>query len=351
MNVHTARTAHAEHTVPATMTAWAQRGYGGPETVAPTELPVPRPKSGEALVRVRATGLNAADARIMRGDPALLRLGFGLTRPRQSVRGIDIAGTVVSIGSAVTGVAVGDEVVAESIGGGLASVVAVPVSRLVRRPAEVSAEHAAALPIAGGTAMQALDRAAVAAGHRVLVIGAGGGVGTFTVQLAKLRGAETWAMCGARARALVERLGASRTLDYRQTVPGALPLNSFDAVIDIAGVAPLRVLHDLLVPGGTLVMVAGDGSPVLGPIPRMLRAALLRTRERRRLRPLAATAKPELLRELVALVQRGSLEPVIERAYDFAEARDALTRIDSGHVVGKIVVRAVADDERAQHDE
>lgn len=322
----------------ARMPAWVQRAYGGPENVTLGELPVPTPRSGQVVVRVRATGLNAGDARILRGDPFLVRLAFGFTRPRQPVRGMDVAGTVTAVGRRVTGFAVGDEVVAEAGGGGLAPYAAIDARRLVRRPASVAADAASALPIAGGTALQALDLAAVSGGRRVLVIGASGGVGSFAVQLATRRGAEVWALCGARSQALVEEMGAARTFDYRETDAGDLLANSFDAIIDIAGTAPLRVLHDLLAPGGTLVLVAGTGGKVLGPIPRMLEAALRPKREGRRIRSLAATAKPEVLEELLGFVAEGRLVPVIAHHYPFEEADQALALIDSGRTVGKLVV-------------
>ena len=215
------------------------------------------------------------------------------------------------------------------------------------------------LPLAGGTALQALDLAGIGlveepgpgsesgseanAARRVLVIGASGGVGTYAVQLARIRGAEVWALCGERSRQIVEDLGAARTFDYRQTVAQDLPPNTFDAIIDIAGTAPLGALHNLLRPGGTLAMVAGGGK-VLGPIPRMLRAALLRKRGGRRIRSLMAVAKPEALQELLALAEQGRLHPAIERRYEFAEAAEALAHIDSGRVVGKILVCAARSD-------
>ncbi|WP_223170571.1 NAD(P)-dependent alcohol dehydrogenase [Microbacterium sp. NIBRBAC000506063] len=250
-----------------TMRAWTQRGYGGPETVSRERLPVPSPKPRQVVVRMRAVGLNAGDVHLLRGDPLLVRLAFGLMRPKQPVRGMDVAGRVTAVGAKVSGFAVGDEVVAEAGGGGLASFVPVDAKRLARRPENVDPDAAAVLPIAAGTAAQALDLAGVAAGHRVLVIGASGGVGTFAVQLTTIRGAEVWALCGQHSQQLVEDLGAVRTFDYRQTDAGDLLANSFDAIIDLAGTAPLRVLHDLLAPAGTLVLVGGEGGRVLGPIP------------------------------------------------------------------------------------
>ncbi|MGA7148216.1 MAG: zinc-binding dehydrogenase, partial [Microbacterium sp.] len=201
---------------------------------------------------------------------------------------------------------------------------------------------AAALPIAAGTAWQALERGGVGRGHRVLVIGASGGVGTFSVQLAALRGAEVWALCGERNRGLVERLGAARSFDYREVQPGSPELGDarFDAVIDIAGTAPLRSLQALVRDGGSIVLVSGEGGRILGPVGRIVGASIRSIGSKRPLRPLAAVAKAEVLTELVELAASGALVPVIERTYPFGEARAALAHIDAGHAVGKVVVTA-----------
>jgi NADPH:quinone reductase-like Zn-dependent oxidoreductase len=332
-------------TIPApvdTMTAWAQDRYGGPERLASCEVEVPLPGAGEVLLRVRATGLNAGDIRVLRGDPLLVRAFFGLRHPRNPVRGMDVAGTVVAVGPGVDEFRVGDEVVGELPGGGLASFAIAPVSRLVRRPAAVAPQVAAALPIAGGTAWQALDLAGVAAGSRVLVIGASGGVGTFAVQLAAHRGAEVSALCGDRNRRLVQELGAVRTADARRVRAGTEQLGppSFDAVIDIVGTMPLRSLHRMVRPGGVVVLVAGAGGRVLGPARRIIGAALRSLGSGTRFRPLAATAKPGILAQLLDLVAADTLRPVIERTYPLAEAPAALAHVDAGHTVGKVVVTA-----------
>ncbi|WP_375237510.1 NAD(P)-dependent alcohol dehydrogenase [Microbacterium schleiferi] len=323
-----------------TMVAWLQRRYGGPEVVESAQLPVPTPGATDLLVRVRACGIHAGDVRLMRGDPYLVRLAFGIRRPRARTRGMDVAGTVVAAGSEVTDFRPGDEVVAEiGVGGGLAEYAIIPAARAVARPADVPARIAAALPVSGGTAWQALDAAHVASGSRVLVIGAAGGVGTYTVQLAAQRGAEVWALAGERALDLMTDIGAAHAFDYRRVQPGSpeIPAESFDAVIDIAGTAPLSALRGLLRDGGTVVLVSGAGGKILGPMGRMLKAVFL-SRRRRRIRSLAATARPEILAQLLELTDRGSIRPVIERTYSLDAARDALAHVDAGHAVGKVVV-------------
>ena len=321
-----------------TMSAWEQGGYGPASGLRRVERPIPEPGRGEVLLRVRATALNAGDVRIMLGDPLLVRPVFGIRRPRNRVRGMDVAGTVVALGPDVDSVAVGDEVVVELPGGGgLAEYAVAPVARLVHRPPAVSPQDAACLPIAAGTARQALDAAAITGGGRVLVIAASGGVGTFAVQLAAADGHEVHATCSARNTAAVEALGAASVFDRDRPLRD-LSAGGYDAVIDIAGTAPLRDLQRLVVDGGTVVMVAGHGGRMLGPIPRMLRAALLSIGARRRIRPLAAVAKPHVLRDLLGFVETGRISPLIEAVLPFEEAVAALARAEAGHVTGKVVV-------------
>ncbi|WP_136041308.1 MULTISPECIES: NAD(P)-dependent alcohol dehydrogenase [unclassified Microbacterium] len=326
-----------------TMNAWRRETYGPSSGVSLEQIPVPVPHRGEVLLKVRATSLNAGDVRLLLGDPLLVRPVFGLTRPKHPVRGMEVAGTVVAVGPDVVSAEIGEDVVGELVGGGgLAEYVRVPASRLVPTPPDITAEAAASLPIAGGTAWQALDLAGVGLrggeAPRVLIIGASGGVGTFTVQLAALRGAEVWAACSARNAPLVERLGAVRTFDHRESPLSEIPDGRFDAIVDIAGGMPLRELQRLVGHGGRIVLVTGDGGHVLGPIPRMLRAAVLSIGSRR-IRPLAATPRPEVLAKLLELVADGRIVPVIEREYPFAEASAALAHVEAGHTVGKVVVR------------
>ncbi|MFE7845830.1 NAD(P)-dependent alcohol dehydrogenase [Microbacterium sp. NPDC057407] len=325
-----------------TMPAWSQSRYGGPDVVGLARIDIPAPRRGDVLVRLRATGLNNGDTRVMRGEPLVVRTAFGWRRPRQPVRGMDAAATVVALGDAVSGFAVGDEVVCELPGGGgLATYAVAPAKRLVRRPAALDPVVAASLPIAGGTAWQALEKGRVAAGQRVLVIGASGGVGSFTVQLAALRGATVWALCGERSRGTVEGLGAERTFDYRAVAPGSAELGGgFDVVIDIAGTAPLRTLQGMVRDGGSVVLVSGEGGRVLGPIGRIAAASVRSLGSKRPLRPLAAVAKPDVLERLLGLAAQGALRPLIDRIVPFAEAGDALAYVDDGHAVGKVVVAA-----------
>lgn len=320
------------------MTAWTQSRYGGPEVVEATRIEVPSPAKGEVLLEVHAASINSGDVKIMRGEPLLIRPVFGLRRPRVATRGMDVAGTVVAVGDGVSQFAIGDEVMGELPGGTLAEYVAGPAARLAPRPAGLAPAIAAALPLAGGTAWQALEAGGVGEGDRVLVIGASGGVGHYAVQLAAARGAEVWALCGARSEQLVASIGAVRTFDYRSTDAAALPGGSFDVVIDIAGTAPLRTLRRLVRRSGTLVLVSGEGSRFGGPIGRILRSILLSPTPGPRVKPLAAVAKADVTRELASLAVAGRIRPAIEVTFALDRAGEALAHVDDGHTVGKVVV-------------
>jgi NADPH:quinone reductase-like Zn-dependent oxidoreductase len=324
--------------IPATSTVWRQRRYGGPETLAAETVHVTPPRRGNVLLRMDAVSLNSGDIHLLRGEPRLLRPFAGWRGPRVRGRGMDVAGTVIAVGGTVDRLAVGDLVVGawrET----LAEVVEVPAARLSRVPVGVEPAVAAALPIAGNTAVTVLDACRVRSGSRVLVVGAGGGVGTLTVQLAADRGAEVWATCGARAEELLRSLGARRTFDYRRVplsdlLADAAAAHGFDAIVDIAGEPPLPLLSGLLAPAGTVALVGGEGDGVLGPIPRMLRAVAARGRYR----PIAAVTKTAVTDGLLELAASGRLTPPIERVYRLAEAAAALAHVDAGHTVGKVVV-------------
>lgn len=326
------------------MIAWRQSQYGGPEVVAAQQIAVPQPRDGEVLVHVRATALNAADVRIMRGTPLIMRVGFGFRRPRAAVQGRDVAGTVVAMGTGVTDHRIGDEVFGEVSGGGLASFVSVPAVKVIARPDELSPLIAASLPMAGGTAWQALDAAGLvgpaASGRRVLIVGAGGGVGSFAVALAALRGADVTALAGERALAVMRELGAHAVHDYRRTDLPALPVGGYDAVLIVASEPPLRDIRRLLAPGGTAVLIGGGENHFFGPMGRMLRAAVTSLGRDRRIRSLIALADPAITASLRELVVTGALAPHISRTWALDHADEALAHIDSGHAVGKIVVTA-----------
>lgn len=321
-----------------TMTAWAQDVYGGPDVVQSREVPVPTPGAGEVRIDIAATALNSADVRIMRGEPLIVRAAFGLTRPKTPVPGRDVAGRVAALGPDVTGFRVGDRVVGELPGGGLAASVVARAASLVAIPDGVSDETAAALPLAGGTAWQALEKAAVDHGDRVLVLGAGGGVGLYAVRLAALRGAHVHALTRPDAMDAAAAQGAAETGDRDQDLATWSP-DAWDAIIVLGGDAPLPVLQRLLREGGTLVSVSGGTGRVLGPLGRMLHGAI-RSNRTRRIRALAATAKPEITERLLQLAADGQLRPHISATWPRSRAGAALRAMDAGGVTGKLVVTA-----------
>lgn len=327
------------------MQAWRQDRYGAPDVLAFTSSELPRPGANEVLLRVSATSLNSADLRILRGDPLLVRLAYGLRRPRTPVPGRDVAGVVKAVGSGVTDLAVGDRVVGEIAGGGLSTHAVAPADKLVRIPDELDDRTSATLPLAGGTAWQALDLAGIAEDPnparrpQVLVLGAGGGVGTFAVALAVLRGADVHALCNPAAIEAVRALGATR-VDDRGLDLDTLPAGNYDAIIDLGGVAPLRSLQRLVRTGGAVVGVSGGTNHVIGPLGRMLRAALLSVGSGHPVKSLAAVAKPAVTGKLLELASSGRLVPVVQQTFTLDAAPEALAMLDAGGVVGKLLVLA-----------
>ncbi|WP_306366820.1 NAD(P)-dependent alcohol dehydrogenase [Nocardiopsis sp. CC223A] len=317
------------------MRAVVQGTYGeARDVLAFDQIPVPEPREGEVRVRVHAAALNAADVYIMRGEPIAGRLAFGLSRPRQRVRGRDLAGVVDAVGPGVRDLGPGDRVTAEA-DGALAEYACLKESLPVRVPDTVSLHDAAAVPLAGVTALQAVRIGGVESGDRVLVNGAAGGVGSFAVQLAVAAGAEVTGVCSARNGGFVRSLGA-RALDY--AAEDFTRTGSYDVVIDLVGNRTLRELRGALTPDGTLVLASGNGTPVMGPLWRNAAASLASPFTRQRLRSFLARANREDLGELLDRVGKGDLHARVERTHPFEEAVDALAHVAGGHARGKVVV-------------
>lgn len=339
MNVH--RT-HAEvggiPNLPATMTAVQQDRYGHAGVLRVGRRPVPEPTPDRVLVRVRRCALNPLDWHMMTGLPWFLRLVEGLRRPRQPVRGVDLAGDVVAVGADVEGIAVGDRV----FGGGpgaLADYAACKPSALAAMPASMSYDEGAALPVAAVTALQGLrDHGGVTAGSSVLINGAAGGVGTCAVQIAKHLGADVTAVCSTRNVEMVRELGADRVVDYTTDDVVALG-RRFDAILDNVGNRSLGDLRRLLTDDGVLVSVSGPKrNRVWGPVGRMIAAKLRFLIGSQRAVSFTAKETHDELVELVGLVEAGALHPQIERVIPLADAPAAIDEIGEGHVRAKIVV-------------
>ncbi|MFA9444528.1 NAD(P)-dependent alcohol dehydrogenase [Egicoccus sp. AB-alg6-2] len=322
----------------ATMRAITQPVYGPPEALRAADLPRPVPAAGEVLVRVAAAGIDPSIWHLLAGDPRIVRLAAGLRRPRRLVPGLDVAGTVVAVGEGVTSSQPGDEVF--GVGRGvLAEFTVARADRCLHRPETVTVEQAAALPVSATTALQAVRRSGrVQAGHDVLVLGAGGGVGTFAVQVAVADGARVTAVCSDGKADLVRSLGASEVIDYHRTDPLSGD-RRYDVIIDIAGLRPLPHLRRALTPTGTLVIVGGEGGGAwLGGLGRNLRASLTTPLVRQQLRWIVATTGPEDLQELAAAVADGTLSPVLDRTFPLDRSAEALRYVKDGHALGKVVV-------------
>ncbi|MEO3756287.1 NAD(P)-dependent alcohol dehydrogenase [Streptomyces sp. B6B3] len=326
------------------MKAIVQERFGPPDVLQLTNIDRPGIGSDQVLVRVRAAALNPYDWHMMRGDPYVARLmgSMGLTRPRSRVAGIDAAGLVETVGAEVRGLRPGDEVLG-FCPGSFAEYARTPAELLVPKPARLTFEQAAAVPMGAVTALRGIRTVGrVRAGQRVLVNGAAGGVGTFAVQIAAALDAEVTGVCSARNADLVRSLGAARVVDYAREdfTDGRV---RYDVVLDNVGNRPLSRLLRALTPTGILV-ANGGGSPghVFGAVGAMLRLVAVNAVVRRRLRPIypAAPAGPtqEDLLAVTALVEAGRVTPVVDRTYPLADAAEGLRHVEQGHARGKAVV-------------
>ncbi len=323
------------------MKAIVQESYGSTDVLHLRDIDQPAVGDGDVLVAVRAAGVDPGVWIFMTGRPYLARLASGLRRPRVPVRGRDLAGVVVAVGARVTRFRPGDEVYGTCLRGSYAEFASVPERRLARKPANVSFAQAAAAPVSGMTALRAVrDSGAVRRGHRVLVIGASGGVGSHAVQIAKAYGATVTAVCTPARAAFVRSLGADDILDYTsEEVDRDGPV--YDVVIDTGGDRPISLLRRALAPHGTLALVGGayTKGPVLSGYDRqMFRAPMLSLFVGQRLRSVSAVERTEDLSELGTLIESGTLTPAVDRTYPLAQAPDAIRHLRDGHPAGKIVV-------------
>ncbi|MFJ2949041.1 NAD(P)-dependent alcohol dehydrogenase [Streptomyces sp. NPDC087226] len=326
------------------MKAMVQDRFGPPDTLKPADVDRPEPGTGQVLVRVYAASVNPYDWHMLRGDPYAARLtgGVGLTRPKCRVAGIDAAGRVEATGPGVDGLRPGDEVLG-FCPGAFAEYAVTAADLLVPKPANLTFAQAAAVPMGAVTALRGIRTVGgVRAGQRVLINGAGGGVGTFAVQLAAAADAEVTAVCGTRNTGLVRSLGAAHVIDYtREDFTASGP--RYDVVLDNVGNRPTRLLRRVLTPTGTLV-ANGGGSPghVFGPMasmPRLMATGLF-TRHRLRVILPAAPSGPthKDLLTVTSLIASGHLTPVTGRTYPLREAGAALREVEGGHARGKIVL-------------
>ncbi|MFI7608246.1 NAD(P)-dependent alcohol dehydrogenase [Micromonospora sp. NPDC049366] len=325
------------------MKAIVQDRYGPPETLTLAEVPVPVPGPDEVLVRVEAAALNAYDWHAMRGDPLLARLAMGPSRPRARIRGRDFAGRVEAVGAHVRQLRPGDAVFGDlgEANGAFAEYVRVPETVVAPIPASLTPQQAAALPLAGTTALMGLrDAARVEPGQRVLVNGASGGVGTVAVQLAKALGATVTGVCRTRNVDLVRSLGADHVVDYTRE-DFADGTRRHDVVLDLVGNRTLGALRRALTPTGTLVLSGGGvyrGGSVLGPVGLLTRGRLLAPLVRHRIVTFSAVPSREHLDTLAAYADAGRLTAVIDRTYALHEVPEAMRYLEGEHARAKIVI-------------
>ncbi len=321
------------------MKAIVRHAYGAPDVLRLEDVEKPAVEDDGVLVRVRAASLNALDWHIMRGAPLLARVGEGLRTPKTGGLGVDVAGEVEAVGKDVTDLRPGDAVFGRA-NGAFAEYVRGKPRSFVPKPASVSFEQAAAIAVAGCTALQGLrDRGHLTPGQRVLINGAGGGVGTFAVQIAKALGGEVTAVCGTHNVELIRSLGASRVIDYSRedfTRSG----QRFDLILDVAANRSLAACACVLAPAGTLVVIgaAGSGRSIVPIAMRVLGVKVRSRLGRRRMSMLVAKVTREDLIVLTELIEAGKVTPVIDRTYPLSETADAMRYLEQCHSRGKVVI-------------
>jgi NADPH:quinone reductase-like Zn-dependent oxidoreductase len=319
--------------------------YGGPEVLSCEDVAVPVPGDGEVLIRIRAASVNPLDWHFLRGRPWLMRLGIGLRTPRLRRLGVDVAGTIEAIGRSVSRFKPGDAVFG-SCRGSLAEFGCTQERALALKPERLTFEQAAAIPVAGITALQALrDHGKLVAGQKIIINGASGGVGTFAVQIAKALGAEVTGVCSASNVDLVRTLGADHVIDYTRsdfTQGGA----RYDLMLDCVGNRSLADCRRILTSPGTYVMVGGPDGPWLGPLARGLRAMVTSWLGRQKLTMMLAKLNQADFEALVALIEVGKLVPVIDRSYPLSDLPEAIRYLETGHARGKVVIAVDRSAER-----
>jgi NADPH:quinone reductase-like Zn-dependent oxidoreductase len=326
------------------MKAIVQHGYGAPDDVLRlAEVDSPAVGEQEVLVSVRASSANPWDWHFIRGEPMLMRLAGigGMRKPKFLIPGGDLAGTVARVGEGVAGFAPGDHVYGFGHGA-FAEYVAVPQGSLARKPANLSFEQAAAVPLGAITAIQGLRAGGLKAGQRVLVIGASGGVGTFAVQIAKHLHAEVTGVCSTGNVDLVRQLGADRVIDYTTQDIFTGPAR-YDMVFQLGGTYGPGAIRKALTPHGTLIQSYGDGGRWFGPIGNLIRAVVLSPFVGQTLKSFTAKATTETLDEITNLIEGGQLTPVIARNYPLAQAAQAIQLVEQGRPAGKVTVTVTSD--------
>ena len=320
-----------------TMKAMMRERYGSPAVIESREVDMPKPEDEEVLVRVRAASVNRFDWYSLTGTPWIARPMTGLRGPKSSLFGADFAGTIESVGAAVTDLQAGDEVYGCRDGAYAEFVQA--KAGVALKPANLTFEEAACVPMAGLTALQGLrDHGKLETGQHVLVNGASGGVGTFAVQIAKALGAEVTAVCSTRNVELARSLGADHVIDYTREdfTRGEA---RFEIVLDIAGSRSWRELKRVLQPEARVIPIGGPKkNRLLGPLPHMAGTRLKAIRSSRTVMFFVAKITREDLNVLRELIEDGKVKPVVEKRFALSELPEALRLMGEGHARGKLVI-------------
>ncbi len=321
-----------------TMKAVISRCYGGPETLEYVDIEKPRPGANEVVVKVVAAAANPLDYHYMRGSPYVMRLSSGIGRPSDHSAGADFSGVVTEVGNDVTRFAVGDEVFGGR-SGAYAEFIVVPEDRgVAMKPANISFEEAAAIPVAALTALQALrDDGRLQAGEKVLINGASGGVGTYAVQIAKALGAEVHGVCSTRNMAMVKSLGADHVFDYTKENYTDSD-NQYDLIIDMVGSQSLTANRGVMKPGGRMVLVGGPKGNWLAPLWPPLKAAMLSPFIDEEIGMMIAVIRGEDLEYLAELMSNEQLTSRIDRRYPLRETADAIRYLETHRARGKVII-------------
>ena len=325
------------------MKAIVYHQYGSPDDVLQfADMDKPAINDNEVLVRVRAASVNPADWHLVRGKPYIARLQLGLRKPKDTVLGCDVAGQVEAVGKNVTTFQPGDEVFGSPFGhgcGALAEYVRLSDALLAPKPANLSFAQAAAVPLAAVTALQGLrDQGGIEPGHKVLIIGASGGVGTFAVQIAKAFGAEVTGVCSTRNIDLVRSIGADHVIDYTQE-DLTQSEQRYDLIFQLAGTRSPSDCRRALTAQGTLVLASGESDGHwIGPVARIIRALLLSPFVSQKMASFTVKPNSKDLRTLKELIEAGKVTPVIDRTHSLTEVPEAIRYLEEGHTQGKVVI-------------
>lgn len=318
------------------MKAFIYEKYGSPDVLELREVPEPEPKADEIKINVAALSINPAELHLMRATIWMLRLQYGLTKPKKPILGADVAGTVVAVGKEVTNFKVGDKILGRTYDYGLAEYSVVKASKAAIKPKSLDFETAAAIPLAAVTALVAHRKADIQANQNVLINGASGGIGTFAVQLAKHSNATVTGVCSAKNSEFVRSLGASQVIDYK-TEDFTQSSIKYDVIIDLVGNRSVREIRKALAPNGHCVVVGYSSFKNMFGF--MTSGSFLSATSNKKTSVIDAITTTEDLNYLADLVANGNIKPVIEKVFPFEGTPDAFRHLSTRRARGKIVVK------------